>query len=77
MDRSRHLAPTCAATPLLATWTSETNSCQRGWCWMKTPASFTLHFILVACGRCGYQLVDTFLIGLATWERYEIDQARL
>lgn len=36
-----------------------------------------LHFILVTCGRCDYQLVDTFLVGLATWERYEIDQARL
>ena len=36
-----------------------------------------LHFMFIRCAKCDYQLVDNFLVGLATWERYEIENARL
>lgn len=36
-----------------------------------------MHFMLVRCDFCEEDLVDSFLVGLTTWERYEIGHARL
>lgn len=36
-----------------------------------------LHFLHVQCGFCEDDLVDSFLVGLTTWERHEIGHARL